>query len=157
MVEPVQLQILQNLQTALRAISTGTGYYHDLQPEAVKLDPDADAEAFAAYRGLRPFVVLQPMPETWFYEGMPLGVRLEWPIKIHWVCEPDGTDDDAKATAFFRGCADVERALTRDISRGGLAVDHRVVTQTMNWSEDGLVVWAEIDTRVRVRRLFGAP
>lgn len=157
MSEPIEFQILENVQTALRGISTTSGYYSDIVDEAVKLDPDVDAETLRGRQSMWPFIFLQPMPEEWIYEGMPNGLRLEWPLKIHWVNDTDGTDDAAKARAFFRGCADVERAITRDISRGGLAIDHRIRTRAFNLSDDGTVVWAEIDTVIRVRRTYGTP
>lgn len=157
MSEPIEFQILQNVQAALQAMEITSGYYYDVAPEAVRLDPDVDVSALLGKDGMRPFLYLQPLPEDWLYEGMPNGLRLEWPIKIHWVGDTDGTDDAARAQAFFRGCADVERAITRDISRGGLAIDHRITARTFNLSDDGSVVWAEIDTVVRVRRIYGQP
>ena len=52
------------------------------------------------------------------------------PGNIRWVSEPAESidfDDVARMLMFFRGCADVERAITRDITRGGLAAKTRAL------------------------------
>lgn len=157
MSEPVEFQILLNMQTALQGIAVVDGYYVNVDPTAVRLDPDVDVEALIRAGGLRPFIYLQPKPEEWQYLGMPNGLQLKWPVVIHWVQSTDPADDAARAQAFFRGCADVERAITRDLSRGGLATDHKIVTRTFNLSEDGSEVWAEIETMVTVNRRYGQP
>ena len=157
MPEPVELQILLNAQAALQAITTAAGYYLTVTPDAVKLDPDFAVESFIRASGVRPLIYLQPKPEEWRYVGMPQVLDLRWPLTVHWIQSTDASSDTARAEAFFRGCADVERALTQDVSRGGLAVDHRIVTRTFNLAEDGTEVWAEIETLVIVRRRYGQP
>jgi hypothetical protein len=158
MSEPIEFQILQNAQAALQGIAVASGDYYDLDADAVKLDPDVDIEQLLGKDGIRPFIYLQPLPEQWFYESSrPNVVRIEWPIKIHWVNDTDGdarrgTGQDRSARVRGRGAGHA-----RDISRGGLAGDHRVTTRTFNVSQDGLQVWAEIDTLVRVRRVYGQP
>lgn len=158
MSSPIEYQILLNVQAALRAVAVADGYYHDIEEAAVKLDPDVDVEELLRAGGIRPFIYLQPLPEEWLYVGSPNGLELRWPLKVHWVNQTDDpTDDSARAKAFFEGCADVERAITRDISRGGLAMDHRIMARNFNVSENGTQVWAEIDTLIRVHRVYGRP
>jgi len=155
--EPTELQILLNLQAALQAIAVASGYFHDVTPSAVKLDPDFNVEAFTNANGIRPLVYLQPQPEEWRYVGMPSVLELRWPLKVHWIQSTAADTDQARAEAFYRGCADVERALTQDCTRGGLAIEHRILTRNFNLANDGSTVWAEIETLVVVRRKYGQP
>lgn len=154
MPEPISFRIVQNMQTALRAIATGSGYHNTVQATAVKLDPNSAVDAVKAPGGPRPLALLQVNPERWIYS--PDGeVKLVMPIVVNWVQESDGADDDSHLKTFCRACADVEQAVAADISRGGLAADTRVVKQTNNDDIDGSQVWAQIEIEVQLHRTFG--
>lgn len=156
MPEPIEFRIVQNLQTALRAIATAAGFHYDVQTIAVKLDPNSAIEAVKSPGGPRPLVLLQVNPERRQYEpGNQLKVIR--PITIHWVNESTATDDDSRMQTFFRGCADVEQAIAADVSRGGLAVDTRIVRQVFEDSVDGSQVWAQIEVDVQLHRTYGLP
>lgn len=157
MSEPISFRIVQDLQTALRAIASGSGYFNTVQSTAVKLDPNAAVDAIKAPGGPRPLALLQYNPEKWSYS--PDGdVKLFMPIVVHWVQESDGADDDSKLKTFCRACADVEQAITADLSRGGLAADTRIVRQSYNNDEpDGSRVWAQIELDVQLHRTYGRP
>lgn len=154
LLDPIEYRILTNLQAALLGVSMASGYHHDLR--VVKLDPNHSVEELLTPDGPRPFAYIQPTSERWSIVSMPNGLQIEWPITIHWVHDTDQTDDNSRAKLFFEGCADIERAVTRDLSRGGLAVDTRVVTRVYT-PVDGAQVWARMDLLVRVRRTYGAP
>jgi hypothetical protein len=156
MSEPREYQIVQSLQAALQAISVAGGYYFDVVATAVKLDPNQDVEDLIAPGGPRPFVVLELKPDTWEYT--PAGqLRLAVKLAVHWVSDSTPTDDASRLQTFFRGCADVERAIALDISRGGLAVDTRITGRTLDLAVDGAQVWAVLDVEILTRRTYGSP
>lgn len=156
MPEPNEYLIVRNLQSALGLMQVAGGYYYDVGDTAVKLDPNQDVESFIAPNGPRPFIVIDVQPEEWTYSPA-MVVALVMPVTIHWVNDSDPTDDQSRMRTFFRGCADVERAITVDITRGGLAFDTRMVKRTSNRAVDGSLVWAAIDTTIRINRNYGKP
>jgi len=155
--DPIEFRIVKNLQAALLAISLTAGYHHDVGALAVKLDPDQDVEALIAPDGKRPFLVLEVKPEAWDYSEMPNQVQLAFPLTVHWISVAVPDDDDARLETFFKACADVEQAVTQDITRGDLAVDTRVVKREVDLRVEGTQVWAMVDLVVNVRRTFGQP
>lgn len=153
---PTEYQIVKNLQAALQAIAMDAGYHFDVNRIAVKLDPNHDVETLAAPDGPRPFLVLEVKPDGWQYSPANR-IDLSLPFTIHWLSDYVPEDDNSRLSTFFRGCADVERAIAVDITRGGLARDTRIVTRRYDTTIDGTQVWAEIDVNVLTRRIYGQP
>lgn len=157
MPDPIEYQVIRNLQQALQAISVAGGYHFDVQGTAVKLDPNHKIEDLVAPDGPRPFVLLDlTPPERWDYQPASQ-VRLALPLTIHWVSDSVPTADESKMQTYLKGCADVEQALAVDVTRGGLAVDTRIVRRTLDSSVDGSQVWALIDTEINLHRTYGRP
>jgi hypothetical protein len=156
MPEPISYRIVQHLQTALRAISVAGGYHYDVESVAVKLDPNQANDAVHAPGGPRPLLLIQVDPERRQYQPAS-ELRQVLPVVVHWVQESDATDDNSRMRAFFRGCADVEQAITVDISRGGLAVDTRIVRCVNDDSLDGSQVWARVEVEIALFRQYGRP
>ena len=154
--EPIDYQIVRNLQTALQAIAVGSGYHYTVAATAVKLDPNQNVEALIAPDGPRPFIVLELTPETWAYYPASQ-VRVVMSLTIHWVSESIPTTDESRLQTYLRGCADVERAMAIDVTRGGLAVDTRIVKRAFDTAIDGAQVWAMVDVALSLHRTFGAP
>lgn len=154
MTEPIGYQIVLNLQAALLAATVASGYYYDIVASAVKLDSNVDIAALIGDQALRPFVILEVLPEEREYSPANV-VKVRMPVNIHWISETADLDDVARMQTFFRGCADVERAITRDITRGGLATDHRIIDCTLDRTIDGAQVWAVIKTSILHRRVYG--
>lgn len=154
--EPIEFQIVQNLQAALQAIAVAGGYHYDVAGAAVKLDPNQDIESLIAPGGARPFIVIEVTPETWQYQPASQ-VLMTIPVTVYWVTDSDPTSDPSKMQTFFRGCADVERAIAADVTRGGLAVDTRITKRELSKEIDGAQVWAVIDTEISLYRTYGAP
>jgi len=125
----------------------------------VKLDPDQAVEELVAPDGPRPFIVLEAKTheEVWDYSEMPDQVHLLLPATVHWIGAAQSNDDDSRMQTFFRGCADVEQAITVDSTRGGLAVDTRITKRTMDTVVEGTQVWALIDLEINIRRTLGQP
>ncbi len=156
MPEPVDFLVVTNLQTALRAIAVASGYHYDVTSAAVKLDPNQAVEDLVRPDGLRPFVLLEPKPATWDY-GFDRQVTRWVPLTIHWVHDADPTDDTSRLKTFYRGCADVEKAVAADLTRGGYGKDTQIVEQVYDEGRDGSQVWARTEVRVLLERQFGSP
>lgn len=154
--EPIEWQVLKNLQAAVMAIAVASGYHHDMAGTAVKLDPNVDVESLLAPDGARPWACLELTPEEWQYFPA-MQVRLVLPVTIHWVGVCDQAVDDSRQLTYLRGCADIERAIAVDITRGGLVVDTRIVKRTLDARPAGSEVWALIDTQVILHRTYGQP
>lgn len=156
MPEPIKFRVVQNLQTALRAISVASGYHYNVASVAVKLDPNQANDAVHAPGGDRPLLLIQVNPERRDYQ--PAGeLREVLPIVVHWVNESDAANDDSRMQTFFRGCADVEQAIAQDLGRGGLAIDTRIVKCINNDDLDGSQVWAQIEIEIPLFRQYGLP
>lgn len=157
MPEPIEFQVVTNLQTALQGINKAAGYYFDVHAvEAVKLDPNSSVETLIAPDGPRPFIVIEVQPERWEYSPASQ-VKLTMPLIVHWVSESEPTDDASRLQTFFRGCADVEKAIAVDLSRGGVAADTRILKRTQETAVDGAQVWAMLELQVLLHRTYGQP
>lgn len=153
---PAEYQIVKNLQAALLAISLSAGYHFDVARLAVKLDPNHDVDSLIAPDGPRPFIVVEMNPDEWQYSPARL-VSLTLPFTINWISDYVPTDDDSRIFTFLAGCADVERAIAGDISRGGLARDTRIVKRSYDTAVDGAQVWARVEGVILTRRTYGQP
>lgn len=156
MADPIDYLIVRDLQTALRGIAVSSGYHSTVAAVAVKLDPDQDVESLILPDGQRPLAILAVAPEAWDYAPANQ-VHITWPITVHWIADSDPTDDTSRMHAYLCGCADVERAIAIDSSRGGRAVDTRILKRAMDGSIGGAAVWAVIELEVSFHRTFGAP
>ncbi len=157
MANPVELRIVQSLQTALRSISIAGGYWHDVQSLAVKLDIDANVEDLIKSDAPRPFVVLEPVPEEITYPERPNHIRLLAPFIIHFVDDTDPTDDAAMLEKYYKAIADVETAITQNIRRGELATDTLITNREKHKAAEGQRVWVQVTAEVIINRTYGAP
>jgi hypothetical protein len=155
--EPEEYQMLLNLQAALLAMTVASGYYFDMPPGGVKLDANAEVEKLIGENQLRPFIVLDVLPETRTYSPAKR-VELVTPVNVYWVHDPADPDDATRLQTYFRGRADVERAIAQDVSRGGLAIDTTIIdTAQSHGIADSSVVVAVIQVQLRRRRVYGSP
>jgi hypothetical protein len=156
---PIEYRIVRDAQTALQAISQASGYHFNLAALAVKLDPDQAVEALVTPHGPRPFILLEMKDEEWEYDAAS-EVFLVLPMTVYWVSDAAPSSDEARLETYYKGCSDVEVALVstpEKLSRGGLAIDTRIVNRRLDTSVDGTEVWALIDVRMRLRRQYGQP
>ena len=156
MPEPIEYLVLTNLQTALKAITVGAGFFFTVAAAAVKLDPNQAAAQLVPPGGARPYIVIEVRPERWEYFAAS-EVRLVLPWTIHWVHTSDPTVDESLMQTYFRGCADIEQAIAKDMGRGGYAIDTRIVKREREIDEDGSEVWAMVDIEIALRRTYGQP
>jgi len=160
MPEPLDYQIVLNLQTALVAISVASGYHYDMPAGAVRLNPDLDVESLIAPDGPRPFIFFKLGDQQWPREQYQPAMRLAHilPVTIAWVQDSDATTDAALLQTFFRGAADVEQAVAgtpASLTRGGLAVDTRITG--IRQAGEGAEVWAVVDLEIKTMRTYGQP
>lgn len=159
--DPIEFRIVQSIQTALKGIKTADGYHHTVKGWAVKLDPEHKVEDLIGGANdpigpPRPFIVLE-LPAAEEFQYFPSNqIRLAKPFVVHAINNSDPTEDDAKLRAFHRLCADVETAIAVDITRGGLAVDTRILGRQMR-EHDGQEIWAQVAVQVNLHRTYGAP
>lgn len=172
MTEPLEYQILRALQARFQQIATVDGYFYGVDDVAVLLDPDAGVESVfrADVNGQRrrPMIIIEPLDgEEWKYEPAN-EVKFVLPVGVHWVHSavpsadamtgvPAPPADDERLRTYWRGCADIEKALNRanDPGLGGLATDVRIVDRQWNTQVDGQDVWAQLTLHVHTRREFG--
>lgn len=173
MTEPLEYQIMQALQARFQQIRVSDGYFYGVDDAAVLLDPDAAVDALMQGddegRKVRPFIILEPLDgEQWEYQPANQ-LKLVVPLAVHWVHTavpldalvngvPRPPTDFERLRTFWRGCADIEKALNRsnDPGLGGLATDVRIVDR--KWNSDAAVgqdVWAQLTLHVHARREFG--
>lgn len=155
--DPIDFRILQNLRDALKLITVAGGYHFTVAATAVKLDPNHDVEALIAPSGPRPFIVLQLGDEDWNFNYGASQVIVTLPFTVHWVSDAVATDDESRLKTFFKGCADVEKAITVDQGRGGLAIETRIAGRRLDLTVDGSQVWAMVDGRIRREHTYGSP
>jgi hypothetical protein len=153
--EPAEFLILQHLRDALRAMSISGGYHFDVAGSAVKLDPSVDVEDVIAPDGPRPYLLVEMKPETFSYRPM-LQMRMTLAFTVHWVGEQIGRDDESWIRTFYQACADIEKAVTVDFTRGGRAEDTRIVKRTFD-AMFGTQVWTMVDLEIATNRTYGQP
>ena len=153
--EPVEYRIVLSLQAALQAIAVAAGFFYDVQGFAVKLDANSTVEDLIGDSRARPFYVLEATADAFEYQKA-YRVNVTMPIKIHAVHDSDVTKDESWIQTYYRLQADIEKAVAKDIRRGELATDTRILTrefQTFNGSQ----VWATSHLEILVPRIYGAP
>lgn len=156
MPEPIDHRVVLHIQAAIQAISVASGYYYDVVDANVKLDPDHGVETLDRPDVVPPIVLIEPRPDDFVYTpANQLRVVYGW--RIHWFADADVTSDPSRVLTYARGCADVEKAIAVDVTRGGLAVDTRIVRREPDFGMAGSRVWAALDVDVIVHREFGSP
>ena len=164
--EPRDYRIALSLKAALQAVSVAAGYYYDVDNAAVKLDAEQGLEEVLNGTGPRPVVLIELRDDAREHEPANY-IMYDRHYTVHWIHdptpladavqgEPSPTTDGDRVLMFERGVADVERAVSRDTGRGGLAIDTRVENVRWNKAEEiGRLVWAEVDVTIKAEREYG--
>jgi hypothetical protein len=151
---PALVQIVKNMQTALRNIKAVDGYNNTI--EAVIVDPTNELISYAIPAiGLGHLI--EPM-EKKFNTSKPVAVQERWKITLEVVLEVQNDLDDTqkKFAARMAMAADVEYALTRDCQRGGLAL-YTYVGQDSAWPDISVVnrFYMQIPVEILMQRAYG--
>jgi hypothetical protein len=156
MAEPLGYQILLNLQSALRAIS-GAGYFFSVGSAAVSIDPVDVIEIVLGRAASSPFVVIE-LGVSGRPTYQPASQMLEFlPFNIIAFANATHLDPVSRVNVYEQLCADIEKAVTVDISRGTLATDTRITGRQMQVTTGSLRVVAVVQLEVRTYRTYGAP
>ena len=157
MAEPLSYQILLNLQSAHRAISTGAGYFFSVDSVAVSIDPVDVIEIVLGRAASSPFFVIElgvygrPMYQ-------PANQMLEFlPFNVVAFANAKHLDPVSRVKTYEELCADIEKAVTVDIARGGKATDTRIAGKQMQVTTGSLRVVAIVQLEVKTYREYGKP
>lgn len=153
-----RLQVLQAIQTRLQAIS-GASYHYPVTVAAnVTIDPTVNVLTAGIAPGDLPLYVVEPTPE---------GTRQFWPamqlvngFRGTITARKDVTDSDdpaAKATIWENLAADIEVALSADVTLGGLVYDIRLLEPAPFIGVGSPIVVLVQPWEARLHRTYGAP
>lgn len=155
---PAIHQIVLSMQTALRAIQQSSGYNYSILSTSVLVDP---SNIVTAPLTETPVMVLghriEPVDRD-FKGTKPTSVQDRWRITIEAIVdvENDLDDNSKKMAARFRLAQDVEKALTQDLQRGGLALYTYVMQDSAYPDVDSQNrFYMEIPVEVLMQRTYG--
>ena len=156
--DPLRQQVLEAIQTKLRAIVAGALYFNTVKSTSVVLEGNANLMTMPHTED--PYFIVEPTPEgSRFY--MP-AMRMKNNFQVSITARnhaPGGTGLSRKMETWEQLLADIEVALTRDITLGGLVIDVRLLEPTPGYdlnqqSPMVMVVQPLICTLIRT---YGSP
>ena len=157
MAEPLEYDIVLNMQRALQAISVAGGYHYDVAAAAVSIDPHDHLEVLTGSLARKPFLIVEVSPGRHIQYFPGTQMRELIPIEITAATDAQALVATSRAQTFQRLCADIEKALTVDVTRNGKATDTRILDKRMGIMVSALRVMAVVQTEVRLHRTYGAP
>ena len=123
--DPLRQQVLEAIQVKLRAINGNPTYFNTVKSTSVVLDPAVNLLTLPPTEC--PYFIIEPTPEgSKFY--MP-SMKLKHTFQVAITARqdaPGGTSTSRKMETWEQLVADIEVALTQDITLGGIAVDVRL-------------------------------
>jgi hypothetical protein len=149
-------QVLEDLCEAIRDIRVANGYHFDFAEGSVLTDP---VNLLSIEQARRPLCQVEPSP-TGSREFEPANQLKEF-FRVLLTVVFDAEDSgqpDRKTAAAETMLADLEHALTRDVERGGVCSDTRVLVPEILASlgrDSTVIVVQEIECRIH--REHGAP
>lgn len=128
-VSPLRLRILEALQTRLRGIDGQGNYYFAFKSGSVVLEPTANILTLPPTEC--PGAVIEPTPEGSRFFMPAFRMRNQFQVSITAFADaPGGTSTSRRAETWEKLIADLERAITTDITLGGLVIDMRLQEPT---------------------------
>lgn len=150
-----RLQIVEAIRTKLQAISGGNYHYPLVDGSQVTVDPGL--HILGEITSDLPVYVIETTPEgTKLYQPMEQLLEI-FVINIHARYDADPIDPSSKLAVLENLKADMERALTVDITLGGLAVDVRLQTAADFVGMGSPVVIVTQPVEIRLYRQYGVP
>jgi hypothetical protein len=153
---PVAFLVLRSLQTAVRGIAVADGYHYTVGADDVTLDPTTPVEEIIRTQVRRPLFVLELLPLLYTFTPA-LQLRQVIPVTVHAIDEADASDADSRLWKYLTLVADIERAVTRDLTRGGLVVDTRFTRTEMRVNAEDAQIYATVPIEMFLHRTFGEP
>ena len=150
-------RIIEALQTKLRAIDAASGLYHYPVAHASQVSIDPTDNVLTVNGAELPFYVIEPTPDgsREFYPAMQIVDQVEFNVQCRKDCED--ADPAARATTWENLIADVEVALTQDVTLGGLVYDVRLGTPRPFVGVGSNIVVVVQPVTVRLHRTYGEP
>lgn len=151
-----RLQILERLQTVLQGATDAAVYNYPVRhASAVTLDVTVNLTTVNNVD--LPFTVIEPTPEgtKTYHPGEHL-VEI-FRVNLHRRYDADAGDQATKATVWEHLAADLERALTADVTLSGLVYDTRLLTPQPFVGVGSNVVILVQPIEMRVHRGYGTP
>lgn len=157
MPEPIEYDLVLDVQAALQAITTGGGYFHDVAAGAVSVDPADHLEVLTGTLVNQPFFIVEVSParRLQYFPSMQLLEIV--PVDVTAAMDAPQLVATSRLQTFERLCADIEKALTVDINRGNRASDTRIVDKQMGMMVGAQRVIAIVQTEIRLHREYGKP
>lgn len=147
--------VLDAICAALRAMTTGGGYTYTVRAASVVRDP---VNILAVPDTNLPFFVVEPSPQG-DTRYMPANqVQHDFAVLVTARITAPGIAPDRKSKAWERLIADLEKALTVDITLGGLCSDVRLgePSPLTGVGPDNIVIVTQPLT-VKLWRTYGRP
>lgn len=147
--EPIAEMILQNIETVLKTLVAGTDYYTTVQPENVER-VERNALEITSF----PHILI--WPGRTMYDADPLERRVNQVITTLMLVEISISMTTRATTAqrdLQRFVRDVHRALLLDHTRGGNAMDSRILQSEPFYTNDerGPLSWADLVFEIKYR------
>ena len=155
--DSVHLAILQDLQAAVRGINGPPTYHFTVKAASVVLDPGVQITNVPSTE--LPYVVIEPDSRGTFTYLPSMRVREAFHVLLTARADaPTGLDTSRKVTTWESLQADLEVAVTRDITRGGHAIDTRIVqVEPACDAGAGVMTLVRMLLRIALIRTYGQP
>lgn len=147
--------ILESLQAAVRAINGVAPYTYAVKTGSVSLDPTDDVWTVPSTEA--PYVVIEPLPEGSRDYQPANQVKDTFLVAITARIDVTGVAPNRRMVAWEAWSADVERAVTVDITRGGHAVDTRLREPQPLLGVGTNQVYVRQVAEMRLYRTYGQP
>jgi hypothetical protein len=155
MTTPAVLAVLLTMQTALQGITRAAGYFNDVKRTSVVLDP---VELATIPETEVPFIVLDAEINGTndFTTSRPTAIKNDFIVPLQAVLDVPARGTSVKRVAAWQFYADVEKALSADPQRGGVASFTYVHWPTFYYGLPSQTkVGVEIPIRVLLQRTYG--
>lgn len=127
--DPLRQQVLEAVQTKLRAIAAGSLYFNTVKSTSVVLEMTTNL--LTVPKTEVPYLIVEPTPEGSRFYMPSLRVKNNFQIVVTGMTyAATGTTSGRRMEAWEQLLADIEVSLTRDITLGGLCVDVRCLEPT---------------------------
>ena len=157
MPEPIEHDIILDYQSTLQTISVAGGYFHDVEAEAVSIDPADHVEVLTGALVHAPFFIIEISPARRLRYLPSMQLLETIPIDITAAMDAVQLVPTSRVQTFERLVADIEKALVVDINRGNRVADTRIVDKQMGMMVGAQRVIAIVQTEVRLHREYGKP
>lgn len=156
MADSTRLRILKAIQAGLQAIAGGAYHYPVAAATSVTIDPTVNV--LTSVPADLPLYIVEPTPDgdRRFDPAMQLVNKMRGTITGR-MDMTDVTDPAGRATVWENMAADIELALSADVTLGGLVYDLRLMEPAPFVGVGSGVVILVQPWEARVHRTYGAP